>query len=189
MSRPPAQTNAAKPKSAAKTTTNATKKPSRIVGTTKKVSSGAKSKRAATATSQAQNKPVNLLSGGNPQIAKGEGDAPVQAYIQASPDWKRATCRRLDALITETVPRVTKAVKWNSPFYGVEDQGWIVAFHCFNKYIKVTFFRGSSLRPLPPVESKGKETRYVHIYEDVQPDDAQLKNWLKQTAALPGWKP
>ena len=126
----------------------------------------AKSAKAAkkAATKRPAAKPA-LLSGGNPQIAKGDGDAPVQAYIAAMPGWKRDVGRRLDALIVRTVPGVRKAVKWNSPFYGVEDQGWFLSFHCFTKYIKVTFFRGTSLRPLPPGESKHKEVRYLDIHE------------------------
>ena len=130
-----------------------------------------------------------LLSGGNPQIAKGEGDSPVQAYIEAMPDWKRDVGRRLDALIVRTVPRVRKAVKWNSPFYGVEGQGWFLNFHVFTKYIKVAFFRGTSLRPLPPGESKHAEVRYVDIREDEELDEAQLTTWIRQAAALPGWEP
>jgi hypothetical protein len=126
-----------------------------------------------------------LLSGGNPQIAKAEGDAPVQAYIAAMPDWKRDVGRRLDALIGRTVPGVRKAVKWNSPFYGVEGQGWFLSFHCFTNYVKLTFFRGTSLRPLPPGESKHKEVRYLDIYED-QLDEAQLAAWVKQASQLPG---
>ena len=129
-------------------------------------------------------KPV-LLSGGNPQIPKGEGDAPVQAYIAAMPGWKRDVGRRLDALIAQTVPGVHKAVKWNSPFYGVKDQGWFLSFHCFNKYIKVAFFRGLSLKPVPPVESKSQDTRYVHILEDGQFDEAQFAAWVKQASKLP----
>jgi hypothetical protein len=130
-------------------------------------------------------KPV-LLSGGNPQIAKGYGDAPVQAYIAAIPGWKSDLGRRLDALIVRTVPGVRKAVKWNSPFYGIEDdQGWFLCFHCFTKYIKVTFFRGMSLRPVPPGESKHKEVRYLDIHED-QLDEAQLAAWVKQASQLPG---
>ncbi|MCR5884011.1 DUF1801 domain-containing protein [Rhizobacter sp. J219] len=128
-----------------------------------------------------------LLSGGNPQIAKGEGDAPVQAYIEAMPDWKRDIGRQLDALIVRSVPGVRKAVKWNSPFYGVEGQGWFVSYHCFNKYVKVTFFRGTSLEPMPPGESKTAETRYLDIREDGIPDEKQLASWLKQAAAIPGW--
>jgi hypothetical protein len=130
---------------------------------------------------------VKLLSGGNPQIAKGDGDAPVQAYIAAMPGWKRAAGARLDKLIEKTVPGVNKAVKWNSPFYGVEGQGWFVSFHCFTKYIKVTFFRGSQLEPLPPVGSKDPNTRYVHIEEGGPGDEAQLAEWIRQAAAIPGW--
>ncbi|ANW05779.1 DUF1801 domain-containing protein [Bradyrhizobium icense] len=130
-------------------------------------------------------KPV-LLSGGNPQIAKGYGDAPVKAYIAAMPGWKRDIGRHLDALIVCAVPGVHKAVKWNSPFYGVEDQGgWFLSFHCFTKYVKVTFFRGTSLRPLPPGESKVKEVRYLDIHEDGL-DEAQLVAWVKQASQLPG---
>ena len=130
-----------------------------------------------------------LLSGGNPQIAKGDGDAPVQAYIAAMPGWKSDVGRRLDALIVENVPHVRKAVKWNSPFYGVEGQGWFLSFHCFTKYIKVAFFRGRSLRPLPPVESKHADTRYFHIHEGDEVDEGQLAAWIRQAAKLPGWTP
>jgi hypothetical protein len=127
-----------------------------------------------------------LLAGGNPQIAK-DGDAPVQAYIAAMPGWKRDVGRRLDALIVRTVPGVRKAVKWNSPFYGIEGQGWFLSYHCFTRYIKVTFFRGTSLRPLPSGESKHKEVRYLDIHEDDQLDEAQLAAWVKQASQLPGW--
>jgi hypothetical protein len=127
-----------------------------------------------------------LLSGGNPQIAKGDGDAPVQAYIAAMPGWKRNVGRSLDALIVRTVPGVHKAVKWNSPFYGVENEGWFLSLHCFAKYIKVAFFRGASLRPVPPVESKHKDVRYFHIHEDDELDEAQLAAWVKQASRLPG---
>jgi len=130
-----------------------------------------------------------LLSGGNPQIAKADGDAPVQAYIAAMPGWKRDAGRRLDALIVRTVPNVRKAVRWNSPFYGVEGQGWFLAFHCFTKYVKVTLFRGRSLRPLPPVESKDPHARYFHIYEDEQPDEELVASWIRQASELPGWVP
>jgi hypothetical protein len=130
---------------------------------------------------------VKRLSGGNPQIAKADGNAPVKAYIAAMPGWKRDVGRRFDALIVRTVPGVSKAVKWNSPFYGVEGQGWFLAFHCLTKYIKVAFFRGTSLRPLPPGESKNEETRYVHIHEGDTLDEAQMAKWVKQAAALPGW--
>ena len=127
-----------------------------------------------------------LLAGGNPQIAKADGDAPVQAYIAAMPGWKRDVGRRLDALIVRTVPGVRKAVKWNSPFYGIEGQGWFLGFHCFTKYVKVAFFRGTSLRPVPPGESKQKEVRYLHIHEDDQLDEAQFAAWVKQASQLPG---
>ena len=127
-----------------------------------------------------------LLAGGNPQIAKADGDAPVQAYIAAMPGWKRDVGRRLDALIVRTVPGVRKAVKWNSPFYGIEGQGWFLSFHCFTKYVKVAFFRGTSLRPLPPGESRHKDVRYLDIHEDDQLDEAQLAAWVKQASQLPG---
>jgi hypothetical protein len=127
-----------------------------------------------------------LLAGGNPQIAKAEGNAPVQAYIAAMPAWKRDVGRRLDALIVRTVPHVRKAVKWNSPFYGIEGQGWFLSFHCFTKYVKVTFFRGTSLRPPPPGESKHKEVRYFDIHEGEQLDEAQLAGWIEQASRLPG---
>ena len=130
-------------------------------------------------------KPV-LLAGGNPQIAKGEGDAPVQAYIAAMPGWKRDVGRSLDALIVRTIPDVHKAVKWNSPFYGVEGEGWFLNFHCFTKYVKVAFFRGTSLRPPPPGESKHDEVRYLDIHEDDELDEAQLTAWVKQASKLPG---
>ena len=144
-----------------------------------------KSAKAATKTAQTASKPV-LLAGGNPQIAKADGDAPVQAYIAAMPGWKREVGRRLDTLIVRTVPDVRKAVKWNSPFYGVEGQGWFLNFHCFTKYVKVAFFRGTSLHPLPPGESKNKEVRYLDIHEDDQFDEAQLAAWVKQASELPG---
>jgi hypothetical protein len=127
-----------------------------------------------------------LLAGGNPQIAKADGDAPVQAYIAAMPGWKRDVGRRLDALIVRTVPGVRKAVKWNSPLYGVEGQGWFLGVHCFTKYVKVAFFRGTSLRPVPLGESKSKDTRYLDIHEDDQLDEAQLAAWVKQASQLPG---
>ena len=129
-------------------------------------------------------KPI-LLSGGNPQIAKGYGDAPVQAYIAAMPGWKSDVGRRLDALIVRAVPGVRKAVKWNSPFYGVEDHAWFLSFHVFAQYIKVAFFRGASLRPLPPGTSKQKDVRYLDIYED-QLDERQFVAWVKQASKLPG---
>ena len=131
-------------------------------------------------------KPV-LLAGGNPQIAKAEGDAPVQAYIAAMPGWKSDVGRRLDALIVRTVSGVRKAVKWNSPFYGVEGQGWFLNFHCFTKYIKVAFFRGASLRPVPTGASKHPAIRYLDINEDDEIDEKQLASWIRQAASLPGW--
>ena len=131
---------------------------------------------------------VVLLSGGNPQIAKGYGDAPVQAYIAAMPEWKSEVGRRLDSLIESAVPNVSKAVKWNSPFYGLEDNGWFLSFHCFTKYIKVAFFRGASLKPNPPGTSKQKDVRYLDIYEQDDLDEAQLADWIKQASKLPGEK-
>jgi hypothetical protein len=128
-----------------------------------------------------------LLSGGNPQIAKGDGDAPVQAYIDAMPGWKRDIGRWLDDVIVRSVPGVKKAVKWNTPFYGIEGQGWFVGFHTVTKYVKVAFFRGTSLKPVPPAPSTSKETRYVHLHEGDALDEAQMASWVKQAAALPGW--
>jgi len=128
-----------------------------------------------------------LLSGGNPQIAKADGDAPVKAYIAAMPGWKRDVGRHLDALVVRTVPGVRKAVKWNSPFYGVKDQGWFLSFHTFTNYVKVTFFYGQSLRPLPPGESKHKDVRYLDIRKDEEIDEKQLASWIKQAALIPGW--
>jgi hypothetical protein len=138
------------------------------------------------ATKKSAATPV-LLSGGNPQIAKGDGDAPVQAYIAAMPGWKCDVGRHLDALIARTVPGVRKAVKWNSPFYGAKNEaGWFLSFHCFTKYVKVTFFRGTLLRPLPPGESKHKEVRYFDINENAELDEVQFAAWVKQASQLPG---
>jgi hypothetical protein len=145
--------------------------------TSAKVAKKAAPKRVAT-------KPA-LLAGGNPQVAKAYGDAPVRAYIAAMPGWKRDVGRRLDALIVRTVPGVRKAVKWNSPLYGIEGQGWFLGVHCFTRYVKVAFFRGTSLRPVPPGESKSKDTRYLDIHED-ELDEAQLAAWVKQASQLPG---
>src|SRR6266581_1362053 len=128
-----------------------------------------------------------VLSGGNPRIAKADGDAPVQAYIAGMPGWKRDLGKRLDALIVRTVPNVRKAVKWNSPLYGIEGQGWFLDFHCFAKYVKVAFFRGTSLRPAPPGESKHKEVRYLDIHEDDRLDEALVASWIRQASELPGW--
>jgi len=126
-----------------------------------------------------------LLSGGNPRIAKGDGDGPVQAYITAMPGWKRNVGRRLDELIVSNMPSVWKAVRWNSPFYGIKGQGWVVAFHVFTGYVKVTFFRGTSLRPVPP-GGTSKDARWIDIHEH-DLDEAQLATWIRQAATLPGW--
>jgi hypothetical protein len=153
----------------------------------------AKSKTAAKPRKKSRRSPLKanaqgvvLLSGGNPQIAKGDGDVPVKAYIAAMPGWKQALGKRLDSIIERNVPDVRKAVKWNSPFYGVPGQGWFLAFHVFTNYVKVTFFRGSQLDPLPAGPSKDKNTRYYDIRED-QFDEAQFADWVKQAAAIPGW--
>lgn len=127
-----------------------------------------------------------LLSGGNPQIPKGDGDAPVQAYIDAMPGWKHDVGRRLDKLIERIVPEVRKAVRWNSPFYGIEDQGWFLSYHCFTKYVKVTFHRGTSLDPLPPGKSKHEHVRYLDIREDDELDEELVTSWIKQASELEG---
>ncbi len=131
-------------------------------------------------------KPAVLLTGGNPQIAKGDGDAPVQAYIAAMPGWKHDVGRGLDALVVRTVPDVRKAVRWNSPFYGIEGRGWFLGLHCLTKYVKVAFYSGASLRPLPPVESKKPDVRYFHIHEHDPFDEELLANWIRQASELPG---
>ncbi|MFN0058070.1 MAG: DUF1801 domain-containing protein [Planctomycetota bacterium] len=136
-------------------------------------------------SASAEAKPA-LLSGGNPQIAKADGDAPVQKYIAAMPGWKRDVGRRLDALIVRTVPNVRKAVRWNSPFYGVEGRGWFLGLHCITKYVKVAFFRGTSLHPLPPVESKNEGTRYFHIHEHEPLDEMFVASWIRQASELDG---
>jgi hypothetical protein len=133
----------------------------------------------------ATKKSVKLLAGGNPQIAMADGDVPVQAYIAAMPGWKHDVGKRLDALIVRSVPTVCKAVKWNSPFYGIEGQGWFVSFHVFTRYVKVSFFRGTSLRPIPR-GGTGKDARWIDIHQD-DFDEAQLAIWVRQSAALPGW--
>ena len=147
---------------------------------------GAKGVAKKTAAKRVAAKP-KLLSGGNPQIAMADGDAPVQAYIAAMPGWKRELGTRLDALIVRSVPNVRKAVKWNSPFYGIEGQGWFLSFRVFTRYVKVTLFRGTSLRPVPPGASKHKDVRYFDIHDGVELDEAQMANWVKQAAALPGF--
>lgn len=128
-----------------------------------------------------------LLSGGNPQIPKGDGDAPVQAYIVALPGWKQEVGRAIDVLVMRTVPDVTKAVKWNSPLYGIKGQGWFLSFHATNRYLKLAFFRGADLTPPPPEGSKSPNVRYLHIYEEGIADEAQLTDWIGQAAAIPGW--
>jgi hypothetical protein len=152
----------------------------------RKSAQGAKKVAKKTAAKRVAAKP-KLLSGGNPQIAMADGDAPVRAYIAAMPGWKSDLGKHLDALIVRSVPNVRKAVKWNSPFYGVEGQGWFLGLHTFTRYVKVTFFRGASLKPLPPGPSKDKNTRYLDIHEDDELDEAQFMNWVKQAAALPGF--
>jgi hypothetical protein len=132
---------------------------------------------------------VVLLSGGNPQIAKADGDAPVQAYIAAMPGWKSGLGKRLDRLIVRAIPAVQKAVRWNSPFYGVEGQGWFASFHVLTRYVKVTFFKGAQLQPVPPGAGKDKDARWIDIYEDDTLDEVQFVSWVQQAAAIPGWKP
>jgi hypothetical protein len=149
----------------------------------------AKKAKKAPAKKAAPRKKVVLLSGGNPQIAKADGDAPVQEYISALPGWKSDAFKRLDALIVKSVPKVRKAVKWNSPLYGLEGKGFFMGVHAFAKYLKVSFFFGAKLEPLPPVPSKDKNARYAHIYEEEAPTDAELARWIKQAAAIPGWVP
>jgi hypothetical protein len=166
------------------------KKPTSSTGSKKEApSKRATTKRAAPRgqAKEGEGKTV-LLSGGNPQIAKGDGDGPVQAYIAAMPGWKRGLGMQLDELIAQTVPGVKKAVKWNSPFYGVEGQGWFLSFHVFTHYVKVTFFKGTSLRPLPPGGTeKSGESRWIDIREDDGFDRERLAGWVKQAAAVPGW--
>lgn len=132
---------------------------------------------------------VALLSGGNPQIAGADGAAPVRAYIAAMPGWKRDVGRRLDRLICKTVPGVWKAVKWNSPFYGIKGGGYFLGYHCLTKYVKVAFFRGAELKPMPPGVSKQKDVRYFDIYEDTHIDEELMADWIRQAAKLPGWVP
>lgn len=153
----------------------------------KKVAKKTARKTATKAATKAPAKKPKLLSGENPQIAKADGDAPVQAYIAAIPGWKREAASHLDALITRALPGVRKAVKWNSPFYGVEGGGYFLGLHCFTKYIKIAFFRGAALRPLPPIEAKDANTRYFHVHEGDEIDDRQFAGWVKQASRLPGW--
>ena len=130
-----------------------------------------------------------LLAGGNPQIPKGDGDAPVNAYIEAMPGWKQDVGRQLDDLIERTVPGVRRAVRWNSPFYSADDSSYFLSYHCFTNYVKVTFFRGTSLDPVPPIESKDDEVRYFHVHEDEPMDEDLVASWIKQASELPGWTP
>jgi hypothetical protein len=173
-----------------------TKTPSRTGRTGKSSPRSGASRKARPAAKQATpiRKPagrkVVLLSGGNPQIAKADGDAPVRAYIAAMPGWKSGLGRRLDALIVRTVPTARKAVRYNSPFYGIEGKGWFLSFHVLTKYVKVTFFAGTSLRPVPPGGTvRSREVRWVDLHEDDRLDTAQMRRWVKQAAALPGWVP
>jgi hypothetical protein len=141
------------------------------------------------ATTPSAAKPT-LLAGGNPQIAKADGDAPVQAYIAVMPGWKSDLGRRLDALVVRNVPNVRKAVRWNSPFYGIGNQGWFMTFHVLTRYVKVTFFQGMSLQPLPPGgTARSKDARWIDLREDDPLDEAQMADWIRQAAALPGWVP
>lgn len=178
---------------------NKKKKPAAVSGAgkpdepKKKSSKKAPTKKAAKATAKnakgaSADGPV-LLSGGNPQIAKADGDAPVQAYISAMPGWKSEVGRHLDTLIVKAVPTIRKAVKWNSPFYGIDGKGWFLSFHCFNKYVKVAFLFGRSLTPMPPGESKDPHARYLDIYEEDELDEALFMSWVRQGADGPGWTP
>ena len=166
----------------------------------RKTSKSARSTTTTTTRASAKPKPVSkrspapaakkkpkLLSGDNPQIAKGDGDAPLRAYIAAIPGWKRDVVRRLDEVIMRATPGGCKAIRWNSPFYGIAGQSWFLGVHCFTKYVKVAFFDGASLRPLPPVESKQPKVRYFHIHEGDALDEKQLAAWVKQASKLPGW--
>src|SRR5262245_46384926 len=171
----------------ANTTSNKSTKVARKAAANRVAATAAKPRKTAPKSPSGKVVGPALLTGGNPQIAKGQGDAPVQAYIAAMPGWKRDLGKRLDALVVRTVPGVHKAVKWNSPFYGIDGQGWFLNFHCFTKYIKVAFFRGASLRPVPPGASKHKDVRYIDIREGDALDEAQMAKWVKQAAALPGF--
>lgn len=176
-------------KARAKTSVKKTPKPSKV--SAKKSPNKAESKKTTKAVPKkkvSKNKKPVLLSGGNPQITKGYGDGPVQEYISAMPGWKKEIGRKLDELIVRTVPYVYKAVKWNSPLYGIEGDGWFLGIHVFNKYVKVAFFRGSSLKPKPPGESKQKEVRYLDIKENEKIDEVQFTSWIKQASELPGEK-
>ncbi len=153
----------------------------------KRMSTRAKPSASAKRTKKSTAAP-KLLTGGNPQIKKGDGDAPVRAYIAAMPGWKKHVGAQVDSLVTRALPGVRKAVKWNSPFYGVEDKNWFMGVHCCAKYVKIAFFNGTSLKPVPPVESKNKGVRYLHVFEDQPMDEKQFTAWVKQAAKLPGWQ-
>jgi hypothetical protein len=185
--KPARSSKAPKRKSVAKSPTR--KKPAAKRPAAKKTAAGKVVARKTVAPKAAAKKATTrpeLLSGGNPQIAKGYGDEPVQAYIESMPDWKRAIGRKVDELVTRAVPDVRKAVKWNSPFYGVEEKSWFLSFHCFTNYVKVAFFRGASLRPVPPGESTQADVRYLDIRENDPIDEPQLMDWFKQASKLPG---
>ena len=178
-----AKSNAVASKANAKGTSRASKAGKSATQSKSSRKAGAKAKPHASKA-----KAVKLLSGGNPQIAKADGDAPVQAYIAAMPGWKRALGKRLDAIIMRNAPKLRKAVKWNSPFYGLESQGWFLSFHVFTRYVKVTFFNGASLRPVPPGGTdRSKDVRWIDIHEDDEFDETQMATWVKQAAAFPGW--
>ena len=134
---------------------------------------------------QASEKP-RLLAGGNPQIPKGDGEEPVNAYLRAMPGWKQAVGQRLHDLVVRTVPEVRMAVRWNSPYYGIEGNGWFLSYHCFTRYVRVTWLNGSSLDPPPPGESKHERVRYLDLHEDDEFDDERVASWIRQAAALPG---
>ena len=188
MSKPATETRSA---AAKRTPTKVAKKPAKVgkkAAAKGAAAKAARPRKAAPKSHTAKAAEPKLLSGGNPQIAKGYGDAPVQAYIAAMPGWKSEIGRRLDALIVRTVPGVRKAVKWNSPLYGLEDNVWFLGVHVFAKYVKVAFFRGAALRPLPPGTSKQRQVRYLDIHQDDQFDEAQLSAWVKQASRLPGEK-
>jgi hypothetical protein len=170
-------------------TSKARAKTGRAASPKKRAGASPPVKRQTKGASAAAPKKVVLLSGGNPQIAKGEGEAPVRAYIAAMPEWKRAVGEQVDALVVRSVPNVRKAVKWNSPFYGIEGRGWFVSLHVFTRFVRLAFFRGTSLRPQPPGASKVPGTRYFDIHEEDAPDEAQLASWMKQASALPGFDP
>lgn len=166
-------------------------KPSKPRSSRKKSATTLKTKAARPAGKTALKKEANgvvLLSGGNPQIAKADGDAPVQAYIAACPGWKSELARRLDVMVTGAIPQVKKAVKWNSPFYGIEGQGWFLSFHVFTRYVKVTFFKGVALSPAPSGgTAKSGEARWIDIHEGEPLDEKRWSAWIRQAAAIPGW--